>query len=305
MSIISPPAIPFGAHSTADEVLAGLDLTGRTILVTGCTSGIGFETLRALAQHGAHVLAVARTLSKAREACAQVGGTTMPIACDLSDLASVRAAAETVRALGRPLDAIVANAGLIGGGKPELLYGVEKQFLVNHVAHFLLVNELIDLVPDRTGRIVVVSSSASIQFAPKQGILFDDLDGARGYKRFTFYGHSKLANALFARELARRLEPRGITANAVHPGVILTTRFLRDMAWIAVPLRVVARRFTKTLAEGAATQTLVAASPLAAGVTGRYWSDCKVAQGSAHMDDPVMAGRLWQVSEEIAVRTTR
>src|SRR5436190_8838226 len=138
MSEIPMPKTSFGARSTAGDVLAGLDLTGKTILVTGCNAGIGFETMRALASHGAHVIGLARSEAAAREACARAGGATTAIACDLADVTSILAAIDTVRAFARPLDAIVANAGVMGGPM-QRLYGVERQLWVNHVAHFLLV----------------------------------------------------------------------------------------------------------------------------------------------------------------------
>ncbi len=298
------PALPFDARSTADAVLAGLDLGGRTILVTGCNAGIGFETMRALALRGAHVIGHARTMAGAREACARAGGTATPLACDLADLGAVAQAVAAVRALGRPLDAIVANAGLMGPRQAASRGGVEIQFLVNHIAHHLLVTRLADLLPDGTGRVVMVSSSASVQFAPREGIQFDNLDGRSGYRALRFYGQSKLANALFAKELSRRLAGRGIAVNALHPGVIFGTRFLRRAA---LPLRLIGwagQRFTKTVAQGAATQTLLAANPLVAGITGQYWADCRVAPGSRFLDDPAMASRLWTVTEEILARST-
>ena len=296
------PAIPFGARSTAEEVLAGLDLAGRTILITGCTAGIGFETMRALAAHGAHVIGLARSESAAREAAVRAGGRITPVACDQGDLASIDAAVATVRGLGLTLDAIIANAGVMGAPKVERIQGVEKQFWVNHVAHARLIEGLLDRLPDGSGRIVLVSSAASIGMAPRAGILFDDLDGAKAYKAMRFYGQSKLANALHAVELSRRLAGRGIAANALHPGVILGTRFLRNMAG---PIRLLARLLGglgKTIPQGAATQTLLAASPLAEGLTGLYWSDCRPAQGSRHLADAAMASALWTATEAILAR---
>ncbi len=293
--------IPFGARSTADDVLAGLDLKGRTILVTGCNGGIGFETTRALAAHGALVIGLARSEEAARDAAARAGGETIPIAGNLADLASVAAAADKVRALGRPLDAIVANAGVMGGPLQHL-YGIDRQFLINHVAHFLLVNRLLDIVPDKTGRIVIVSSSASYELAPKEGILFDDLDGRRSYRQFRFYGQSKLANALFARELSRRLAGRGIAVNALHPGVIFATRLTRGSGLHARIFASIAQHFTKSIAQGAATQTLLAASPLVEGISGEFWADCQVAEGNPLMRDEAMAARLWSVTEAIIAR---
>src|SRR5712672_1424552 len=228
-------AIPFAGRSTADDVLSGVDLAGKTILITGCNSGIGFETMRALQAHGAHVIALARSEQSARDAIARAGGSGTPVACDLGDLASVDAAIGKIHGLGRQLD----------------------------------------LVPDRTGRIVVVSSLASKLSAPKEGIAFGDLDGRKNYRATRFYAQSKIGNALFARELSQRLAERGIAVNSPHPGSILGTGFMRNFA---APIRLLlrlARPLGKTLPQGAATQTLLAARPLVAGVTGLYVSECK------------------------------
>lgn len=292
-------SIPFGPGSTADDVLAGLDLSGRTILVTGCYSGIGFETFRALAARGAHVIGLARSREAARHACERAGGSATPIACDLANLDSVIAARNAVRKLGRPLDAIVANAGLMGLKHPDVREGVETQFLVNYVGHFALITGLIDMVPDHTGRIVVVSSSASIRQAPKQGILFDNLDGHQFYKPSIFYGQSKLACALFAKELARRLAPRGIAVNSLHPGAVAGTRLNRSLGFPMSAVLRIARYFMKSVPQGAATQTLLAASPLVEGISGEYWVDCQIGEGSIHLNDRAMAQRLWNTSERI------
>ncbi|RUO88613.1 SDR family NAD(P)-dependent oxidoreductase [Corallococcus sp. AB018] len=291
-------ALPFGARSTAEDVLAGVDLKGRTFLLTGCNAGLGAETLRVLTAHGGHVIGLARSLEQAREACDRVGGSTTPVACDLGNVASVLSAVETVRALGRPLDAIIANAGVMAPPKLELRYGVEQQFFVNHLAHFLLVNRLVDRVPDRTGRIVVLSSSAGVNQAPREGIQFDNLDGHRGYKPVAFYGQSKLANALFARELSRRLADRGICVNSLHPGAVRTS-LTRSVGFPLTLILPVARLFMKSVEEGAATQTLLAASPRVDGLTGKYWADCQEARGHRLLEDAAFAQRLWTVSEDL------
>jgi len=291
--------IPFGRRSTADDVLADLHLSGRTILVTGCNAGIGFETFRALAQRGAHVIALARTLDAAREACHRAGGSSTPIACDLANLDSVGVAIKNVRQLGRPLDAIVASAGVMGTKELQVRDGVELQFLVNHVGHFALVNGLIDQIRNQTGRIVVVSSSSSIQQAPKQGILFDNLDGHRFYKPFVFYGQSKLAGALFAKELSRRLAPRGIVVNSLHPGAVGGTGLNRRLGFPFTAILAAARHFMKSVPQGAATSVLLAASPLVEGVTGEYWADCQISKGSPFLSDRSMAERLWDATEAI------
>jgi WW domain-containing oxidoreductase len=294
--------IPFGARSTADQVLAGIDLTGKRMVVTGCNSGIGFQTMSALGANGAHVIGLARSLSDARAACEAAGPSSTPVACDLADLDSVAAAAETIRGLHGPLDAIVANAGIANLPALQTKYGVELQFLVNHIGHFALVNGLLDLVRDGSGRIVIVSSSASIDQAPREGIMFENLDGQRFYEPRVFYGQSKLANALFAKELSRRLGNRGISVNSLHPGATRGTRLNRSAN---LPSRIAlfaARLFMRAAPRGAATQALLAASPRVNGISGEFWANCRIAKGNPLLQDVDLARRLWDVSHEIVAR---
>jgi WW domain-containing oxidoreductase len=293
---------PFGARSTADKVLAGIDLTGKRIVVTGCNSGIGFETMSALSANGAHVIGLARSLRDAKIACDKVGPSSTPVACDLADLDAVAAAAGAIRALQGPLDAVVANAGIANLPTLRTRQGVEMQFLVNHIGHFALVNGLMDLVRNDTGRIVIVSSSASINQAPAEGIMFDNLDGQRFYKPFMFYGQSKLANALFAKELSRRLSARGIAVNSLHPGATRGTGLIKNTS---LPLKIAlsaAQFFMRSAPRGAATQALLAANPLVSGITGEFWSNCQIAKGNSLLQDPDLAKRLWDVSEDIVAR---
>jgi len=293
---------PFGSRSTADKVLAGIDLTGKRMVVTGCNSGIGFETMSALGANGAQVIGLARSLRDAEIACAKAGPSCSPLACDLADLDSVAAAAGAIRALQVPLDSVVANAGIANLPTLQTRYGVEMQLLVNHIGHFALVNQLSGLVRDGTGRIVIVSGSAGIDRAPAEGIMFDNLDGHRFYEPFTFYGQSKLANALFAKELSRRLSSRGIAVNSVHPGATRGTGLNKH---VNVPLRIAlaaARWFMKSAPQGAATQALLAASPSVSGITGEFWSDCQIAKGSPMLEDADLARRLWEASDDIVAR---
>jgi NAD(P)-dependent dehydrogenase (short-subunit alcohol dehydrogenase family) len=293
---------PFGARSTADKVLAGVDLTGRRIVVTGCNSGLGFETMSALSANGAVVIGLARSLHDAWAACAKVAPSCIPVACDLADLDSVAAAADTIRALPGALDAIVANAGIANLPTRQIRSGVEMQFLVNHIGHFALVNRLSDLVRTGTGRIVIVSSRASMNQAPPEGIMFDNLDGRRFYKPFMFYGQSKLANALFAKELSRRLIARGIAVNSLHPGPARGTGLNKNLT---LPLRIAlsaAKPFLKSAPRGAATQALLAASPQVSGITGEFWANCQIVKGNPLLEDRELAGRLWDVSEDIVSR---
>lgn len=286
----------FGAGSTAEQVSAGLDLAGRHILVTGCNSGLGLETCRVLALRGATVIGAARTLEKAEAAVGPMGGRG--VACELSEPASVRAAVASL-GNGPPLDAIVCNAGIMALPERQVMHGVELQLFTNHVGHFILVTGLLPRLVEG-GRVVVLSSAAH-KGAPKEGIRLDDLGAERSYGAWANYGQAKLANLLFARELARRLDG-GRRANAVHPGVI-ATGLARSMnpvmqaAWsLAGPL------LLKSIPQGAATQTWAAVSPGAAALNGEYLADCNVAASSRLGADMGLAAKLWEVTEAIVAR---
>jgi WW domain-containing oxidoreductase len=289
----------FNKHSTANEVLADLDLSGKNYLLTGCAAGIGLETLRALASRGAHVIATARSQERAAAACSSVPGHTTPIACDQDDFASVAAAVNAVRSLGITFDAIIANAGIMAPRRPDVRYGVESQFRVNHLSHMLLVTRLSEHLRDGSGRLVMVSSSAAQSFAPREGVAFDNLDAHRGYKPFKFYGQSKLANLAFAKSMAETLQPRGITANALHPGVIVTTDLMRSMNPAVRFVMPIANLFSKTIAQGAATTCYVAAHPAMHDKTGGFYADCQPSKPNPHADDPSFRRRLWDTSATI------
>jgi NAD(P)-dependent dehydrogenase (short-subunit alcohol dehydrogenase family) len=290
----------FGYGSTAEEVTEGTDLGRRTILVTGCNSGIGLETVRVLAKRGARVIATARTADKARGACAEFGGNVIPMACELADPRSVRACADSVKQQGMKLDAIICNAGIMAVPTLEKAFGYELQFFTNHIGHFILVTGLLDQLAEHA-RVVVVSSAAHAG-APSQGIEFDNLSGDRGYDRWRAYGQSKLANILFAKALAARLTGTGKTANALHPGVI-RTNLVRTMPSIArAGMSFISPLVLKSAAQGAATQCYVATHPRATDVSGEYFSDCNIARSTRLSRDPALASRLWDESERIAAR---
>ncbi len=290
----------FGYGSTAEEVTAGLDLSGKTVLVTGVASGLGLETARVLAARGARIVGLARTEERAREAMSALPNEPVAVACDLSDLVSVRAAVEAVRGLGAPLDALICNAGIMALPTLEQAYGYELQFFTNHVGHFALVMGLVDALSE-DGRVVMLSSGAHTM-VPAVGIELDDLSGERHYGSQR-YGQSKLANLLFAKELARRFAGTRRTANAVHPGVIHTNLGRHMVGWTrvaaAVGLWLLGPLFLKTAAQGAATQCYVAVHPDAAGLSGEYFADCNVAVPSAHARDVDLAARLWDETERI------
>ncbi len=287
----------FGYGSTAEEVTAGLSLQGETILVTGCNSGLGLEAMRVLVMRGARVLGTARTLEKARAACVSVGGQAVPFACELSDPASVRACVEAVKRGGHRLDALICNAGIMALPKREQAFGVELQLFTNHVGHFILVNGLLDRLAE-DGRVVMLSSDAH-RMAPRAGILFDDLAGDHGYTAWGHYGQSKLANLLFAKELARRFSGTRRTANALHPGVI-RTNLSRHMSGIAnFVFGLAGPLVLKSVPQGAATEVYLAVHPAVAATTGAYFADSNLARPRADADDAAMARRLWEVTEKI------
>ena len=297
-------SIPHGAGSTANQVLAGVDLTKNWILVTGCDEEIGFETMNALAANGAHVFGLASSMAAAENACDQIGLRATPVECDLADLDSIAAAAETIRGLQVPLDAIIANAEVASPPTLHTKFGVELQFLSNHIGHFSLVNQLLNIVRNGTGRIVIVSSGAGVMRAPPEGIMFDNLDGHRFYDPLTFYEQSKFAEALYAKELSRRLRRRAIAVNSLHTGAAKGACLRKDLL---LPLRVArstVQQFLKSAGQRAATAALLAASPWVTGITGEYWSDCQVAEGNPGLNDNELAKRLWQVSMQIVQRIT-
>ncbi len=287
----------FGYASTAEEVTAGLDLHGKTILITGVNSGLGQESARVLSLRGARIVAAARTKDKAAEACKGFAGESVPVACELSEPASVRACVAEVKKLGLPLDVILCNAGIMALPEREVLHGQELQFLTNHVGHFLLVTGLLEsLTP--TGRVVMLSSEAH-KMAPKGGIRFDDLSFEKGYTGWGAYGQSKLANLLFARSLARKFAGTKQTANAVHPGVIATnlTRHMNVFARVGFPIA--GAIALKSVPEGAATQCYVASHPSLATVSGEYLLDSNVGKSTRDGLDVAMGDRLWKVTEEL------
>jgi NAD(P)-dependent dehydrogenase (short-subunit alcohol dehydrogenase family) len=286
---VNVPRSSFDATSTAEEVTANIDLTGKTALVTGCNSGIGYETMRVLAQRGAHVIGTARSMEKGKDACESVEGRCTPLLLELTDFDSVVACTDQVQAMDVPLDILVCNAGVLFRDLQQAR-SLEMHFVVNHLGHFILVNRLLDEVAAAPeGRVVVVSSVAH-RNVPAGGIQFDDLSG-RGWAT-SAYGHSKLANGLFSLELARQFEGTRATSNSLHPGRVDTNIF-RNVAGR------LSRRGLKTVEEGAATTCYVATNTALAGVSGYYFSDCNPQEPTVLMQDTEMAGRLWEVSENL------
>jgi WW domain-containing oxidoreductase len=297
-SMLKPKGLSgFGYGTTAEQVVSGLDLAGKTILITGCNSGIGQEAMRALAGRGATVIGAARSLDKAKAACAAAGGNTVPLECDLAEPGSVRAAVAQLSARKEPLDVILCNAGIMGLPELQVKHGYELQFFTNHVGHFLLVTRLLgQLAPD--GRVVVVASDAH-RAAPKGGIQFDNLSGAKGYDGWQAYGQSKLANILFAKQLAKRFQGSARVANALHPGVIQTQISRHMTPLVGIAFAILNPLVFKSVPQGAATQVWAAVHPGAAKISGEYLADCNVAKPRQMATDAALAERLWAKTEEI------
>jgi len=284
------PRSAFGAQSTAEEVTAGLDLSGKTAVVTGCNSGLGYETMRVLALRGAHVIGTARSVEKGREAADSVVGDVTPVVLELTDFDSIVACADRIQAMDVPIDMLILNAGVLLG-ELQQVRGLEMQFVVNHLGHFIFGNRLMSRVTDAPeGRVVTVGSIAHMR-VPEGGIQFDNL-GGEGWTRGS-YGHSKLANGLYSLELSKRLAGTSATSNCVHPGGV-RTNIVRNLDRSGV-----ASLLNKSPEQGAATQCYVATHPSLTGVTGQYFADCNPAEQSEHQTDEAMAARLWEVSEEL------
>jgi NAD(P)-dependent dehydrogenase (short-subunit alcohol dehydrogenase family) len=280
----------FGAESTTEEVLEGVDLSGKRVLVTGVSAGLGVETARALAAHGAEVVGAARDLAKAQAATAPVragaanGGGFELVRLDLASLASVRACADALVANGKGFDLVIGNAGVMATPFGKTADGFETQFGTNHLGHFVLVNRIASLM--KPGSRLVNLSSAGHQVS---NVDLDDPNFARTpYDPWVGYGRSKTANILFAVEFDRRHKGNGVRAAAVHPGAIRTelSRYLTDEARRALTeiMEQVARLpgakpiAYKSVPQGAATSVWAAAVAKADAVGGRYCEDCHVAE---------------------------
>lgn len=299
----SLPVGPFGKDSTAEEVTRDMDLSGQVMLVTGCNSGIGYETLRVLALRGAHVIGTGRTLQKARKACESVAGDTTPMALELSDFQSVVDCAGSVQQMGLSLDALILNAGMNSvGGDLTLVNGIEQMFVVNFLGHFILANHLAPMmVAAGKGRIVHVGSQSGYLRAPPEGIDFDNLRGEGEYDAIHAYGRSKLANQLFSLELAKRLAGTTVTSNALHPGLVNTNLVRNVPEIVRRGIKLLGTVIAKTPEQGAATQVYVATNERVEEVSGAFYVDCNPARigGQHHMFDAPMSRTLWATAEEM------
>ncbi|MDQ1023985.1 NAD(P)-dependent dehydrogenase (short-subunit alcohol dehydrogenase family) [Streptomyces umbrinus] len=301
----------FGPRSSADDVLDGIDLTGKLAIVTGGYSGLGLETTRALTRAGARVVVPARRRPVAEEAVAALDGVEVD-ELDLGDLDSVRAFAERFLASDRTIDILIDNAGIMACPETRVGPGWEAQFATNHLGHFALVNRLWPALAPGGARVVSVSSAGHHY----SDIRWDDPHWRQGYDKWQAYGQAKTANVLFAVQLDALGKDSGVRAFSLHPGGILTPlqrhlpkEEMVERGWIdenGTPLNPAG---FKTPEQGAATQVWAATSPQLSGMGGVYCEDCDISDPAPadgerigvrdYAVDPASAARLWTLSAEL------
>jgi len=273
-------------------------MTGKTVVITGATAGIGRVTAKELAAAGARVVVIARNREKAEETrswiLAETGSKAVElIISDLSVLSQVRSAAREVSSRAGGIDVLINNVGAVFDRRLESADGIEMTFALNHLAPFLLTNLLLDALKQRPGARVVTVSSDAHQGAHMD---FDDLQGTRRYRAWTAYGQSKLANLLFTFELARRLGGTGITANALHPGFVASSFGKNSRPLLRVGISVAQRLGGISVEQGARTSVYLASSDEVTGVTGRYFVKCREHESDPASHDPESMKRLWEIS---------
>jgi WW domain-containing oxidoreductase len=288
MSWINPLAC-----ATADEVIAGVDLYRKRMVVTGCHSDIGFETMRSLAANGARVIGLARTIEEAQAACAAAGHFCTPIGCDLTDLRSIDAAVSLIRGDSAPLDAVVTNSESDSQPAAHAIFG--------YIGAFALLKRLCDLLRRNGGRIVMAATAGArdrCAARKRKVIAFDSMRFPPALDPSALYVQSTMAIRLYVKEFARRLAVLGVAANAVDTGMVHSSfdpsrQTLRRRCWYSLT-----RLFTRSAAQGAATIVLLAAGPQVAGISGELWTNGRIAESGSLLDDEMLARRLWEASEK-------
>ena len=280
-------------------------MDGKTVLITGANSGIGKETTIDLARRGARIIMACRDMKRGEDALKDVvektGSSKLVLKqLDLASLSSIRALAEDINKTETALHVLINNAGVMVPSQLQKTQdGFEMQMGVNHLGHFLLTNLLIDLLKSsQPSRIVVVSSIAHSFITTSSNFDFDNINSEKNYKKWNAYGQSKMANILFTRELARRLEGTGVTANSLHPGLV-TTEIQRHLGVIESISMKVVNLVSKTPREGAQTSIHLAVSEEVEGISGFYFVDCKVAEPARGAKDDEAAKKLWTISAQL------
>lgn len=304
----------FTSTSTAEQVAAGWDGKGKVALVTGASSGMGLEALRALAGRGCEVIAPVRNVPKMEnwlvEIRKQYPDCKVHIMhCDMASLASTRAFTTAFKELGKPLNIVVANGGIMANAYLLSDDGLEGQFAINYLAHFLMINELLPVMMTTAaqpgapeGRVVVVGSLGHL-FAGVDDLLdLERINSRKRYGRWLNYGNSKMCAMLMASELSRRLVGTNIKVASLHPGLVIETGVGRTWfkPWMKTLVTPFTSPFSKSRQQGAATHVYLATAPNI--VNGGYYADCNLAPSSRHVQDEELAKRLWSFSEELLQR---
>jgi WW domain-containing oxidoreductase len=289
----------FGAKTSADEVLRGMDLTSRFIVITGANTGIGYETARSLASAGARVLLACRDAEKAGDATERIRAKHPKANVSFAelDLGSFESIRSFVTSLNESsIDVLICNAGVLNASYHESDGGIEHTVGVCHLGHFLLVNGLLPklLAAAAGGRVVMVGSETH---RTPRTLEFEKFPlDADNYSQLVSYGQAKLCNTLFANELQRRYGDQGLTACSLHPGNLVTTEIGRDSLLARWAMKLVSP-FTKSPAQGAATSVVCAVHPDPNALAGRYFSHCQSVRMSREAEDPEVAKRLWELTE--------
>lgn len=288
----------FGARTRADEVVRGMDLSGRVVVVTGANTGIGYETARTLAAAGARVVLACRSAERGEAAAARIRAThpSAEVRFAPLDLGSFESIQSFVDGFDEPsLDVLIANAGVLNASYRESDGGIEHTVGVSHLGHFLLVRGLLPkLLAEGGGRVVMVGSES--HRTPKT-LDFGNFPLRKdGYSQMTSYGQAKLCNTLFANELQRRYGSEGLTACSLHPGAMVTTEIGRDSLLVRFAMALVSP-FTKTPEQGAATSVVCAVHPDPTAIAGQYLSHCQIARMSREAENADVAKRLWELTE--------
>jgi len=279
------------------------DMSGRVVVVTGATAGIGFEAARAMAARGARVIITARDPTKGAKSVAALkrlaGNDQVEVVLvDFASMAAIRDASVDIHKRTGRIDVLLNNAGAVYTDRQLSTDGLELTFATNHIGYFLFTQLLLDVLKKSApARIVNVASAA--HRAAIGGVTFDDLERKRGYQGFRVYGESKLMNILFTRELAKRLQGTGVTVNALHPGVIASGFGQNNKGLLGFATRHLSKYVSATPAQGAQTSIYLCTSPEVAGVTGRYFANAKEAKPTKYGVDDDAARRLWDISERI------
>ena len=275
-------------------------LSNKLAIVTGANSGMGMATVEALSDAGAKVIMLCRSEKRGTEAYQKLmekkDRQIELMFCDLGDYSSIRSFASKVKEKYERIDILVNNAGFISLDRQETKEGLERQFGINHIGHFLLTTELLDIMGEGS-RIVVVASGAH-----KAGIIhFDDINLNHGYNVVKAYSQSKLANVLFTKELSKRVRDRGITVNCCHPGAVATNMGVSRETGFGKTITGLLRPFFQTPAEGARTAIFLATDDSVKNITGGYFYKCKIAKSSKRSNDPELAEKLYKFSEELII----